>query len=439
MDTLLHSPPNPLLEEGEMIGFDVWAEVHARARRGEAKQKIARELGLDRKTVRRILGQARPMPYQRQARRPSLVAPYLDYIQCRVAEVDYNAYRIFQELQGRGYAGGYEMVKLPVRPLRAERDRQREATMRFETPPGHQAQVDWASVTACIAGQRRRVHRFVMVLCYSRCQYFEFTEDETLATLITCHEPAFDWFGGLPEEIRYDNPKTIVLQRDWLGRHITWNPQFWDFAHYYGFTPGLCPPGRAQTKGKVEPGIKYGKRAFVLGGAFTSLADLNDQGRQWIRTVADQRLHGTTFQQPAERFRDERLRSHQGKAPYHLHTILVRKVALDCLVTVDTNRYSVPPAYVGRLVDVQWGPDAMVQIYHGGILIATHPRADGQHQLCIDPIHYQALRQQHPIPPALHGHPSPLPLTSWPQPFPEVEVRELACYEALVSPEVGHG
>jgi transposase len=438
MDRLLHSPPNPLLEEGEMIGFDVWTEVHARARRGEAKQKIARELDLDRKTVRRILGQARPMPYQRQVRRPSLVVPYLDYIQRRVTEVDDNAYRIFQELQGRGYAGGYEMVKLAVRPLRVERDRQREATMRFETPPGHQAQVDWASVTTCIAGQRRRVHMFVMVLSYSRCQYFEFTEDETLATLITCHEHAFDWFGGLPEEILYDNPKTIVLRRDWQGRHITWNPQFWDFAHYYGFTPRLCPPGRAQTKGKVEAGIKYGKRAFVLGGAFASLADMNDQGHQWIRAVADQRVHGTTFQRPAERFREEPLRGHQGKAPYHLHTVLGRKVAQDCLVTVDTNRYSVPAAYVGRIVDVQWGPDATVQISHGGTLIATHPRAIGQHQLCIDPAHYHVLRSRRALSSPLHGPLSPLTLTSRPELFPEVEVRELACYEAFANQEVGH-
>jgi transposase len=225
-----------------MSGFDVWTEVHTRARRGEADQKIARELGLDRKTVRRILGHARSLPYQRQMRRPALVAPSLDYIQRWVTGVDYNAYRIFQEWQGQGYAGGYEMVKLAVRPLRVERDRQREATRRFETPPGHQAQVDGASVTAYTAGQRRRVHMFVMVLSYSRCQSCEVTEDATLATLITCHEHAFDWFSGLPEESLYDNTKTIVLRRDWLGRHIPWNPQFWDFAHHYGFTPRLCPP-----------------------------------------------------------------------------------------------------------------------------------------------------------------------------------------------------
>ena len=106
MDDLLHSPPNSRREEGEMIGFDLWTELHARARRGEAQQKMARELGIDRKTVRRLLAQERPVPYQRPGPPPSLVNPYLHYIQHRVTEVDYNAYRIFQELKVQGYAGG---------------------------------------------------------------------------------------------------------------------------------------------------------------------------------------------------------------------------------------------------------------------------------------------------------------------------------------------
>jgi transposase len=225
-----------------MIGFDLWTEIHARARRGEAKQKMARELGLDRKTVRRLLAQERPVPYQRTMTRPALVTPYLDYIQRRVTEVDYNAYRLFQELKGQGYAGGYEMVKLAVRPLRAERDRLAQATLRFETAPGRQAQVDWGSTWAQIGAQRVRVQLFVMVLGYSRRLYVECTRDQTLGSLLTCHQHAFDWFGGLTEEILYDNAKTVVLKRDWEGRVLEWHPQLWDFAQYYGFTPRLCRP-----------------------------------------------------------------------------------------------------------------------------------------------------------------------------------------------------
>jgi transposase len=145
MATLLHSPPNPWQEEGDTIGFDLWTEIHARARRGEANQQMARDLGIDRKTVRRILSQVRLIPYRRRVPRPSVVASYLEYIQRRVGEVDYNSHRIFQELRDQGYPGGYEMVKLAVRPLRAERDRLAAATLRFETAPGRQAQVDWGT------------------------------------------------------------------------------------------------------------------------------------------------------------------------------------------------------------------------------------------------------------------------------------------------------
>lgn len=437
MDELLHSPPNSREEEGEMIGFDLWTEIHGRARCGEAKQKIARELGLDRKTVRRLLAQERPVPYQRTGPRPSLVTPYLDYIQRRVTEVDYNAYRIFHELQAQGYPGGYEMVKLAVRPLRAERDQLAEATLRFETAPGRQAQVDWGSTWTHIGAQRVCIQLFVMVLGYSRRLYVELTRDQTLGSLLACHQHAFDWFGGLTEEILYDNPKTVVLKRDWDGRVIEWHPQLWDFAQYYGFTPRLCRPYRAQTKGKVESGIKYVKRSFVMGRQFPTWDALNPMAQEWVMTVADQRIHGTIFRKPAEAFLEEPLRPHHSRPPYRLHTVLCRKVATDCLVTLETNRYSVPPAYVGRPVDVHCSAEGAIQIYHQGTLIATHPRATGQHQLCVDPAHYQALRPR-PRLPAAAGRDGPLALTTWSGPFPEVAVRPLACYEALISQEVGH-
>jgi transposase len=437
METSLHARPNPLQEEGEMMSFDLWTEIHARARRGEAKQQIARDLGLDRKTVRRIVSQARPMPYRRRVSHPSVVAPYLEYIQQRASEVDYNAHRIFHELRDQGYPGGYEMVKLAVRPLRTERDRLVAATLRFETAPGRQAQVDWGSTWAQIGDTRVRVQLFVMVLGYSRRLYVECTRDQTLASLLACHQHAFDWFGGLTEEILYDNPKTVVLKRDWEGRVIAWHPQFWDFAQYYGFTPRLCRPYRAQTKGKVESGIKYVKRSFVQGQRFPAWDALNPMAQAWVVTVADQRLHGTTFRKPAEAFQDERLRSHLGRPPYVLQTSLVRTVARDCLVMVETNRYSVPAAYVGQRVEVQWGPGETVQIYHRGTLIATHRRVRGQHECCIEPAHYAALRRPAPSPSAGPGDEG-MRLTNWTGPFPDVEVRPLAWYEALVRQEVGH-
>ena len=439
MDEILVSSPQKLVVgESTMIDFELWTEVHARCRRGQGKRTMARELGLDRKTVKRILAQERPTPYRRTVTRPSVVTPYLDYIQRRVTAVDYNAHRIFQELQALGYPGGYEMVKLAVRPLRTERNRLLEATLRFETAPGRQAQVDWGTTWAEVGAQRLRIQLFVMVLGYSRRLYVECTQDQPLASLLACHQHAFDWFGGIPEEILYDNPKTVVLKRDWEGRVIAWHPQFWDFAQYYGFTPRLCRPYRAQTKGKVESGIKYVKRSFVRGRPFPTWEAMTPMAQEWVVTVADQRIHGTTFRKPAEAFEEERLRSHVGRPPYVLQTSMLRTVARDCLVTVETNRYSVPAAYVGKRVEVQWGPEGTVHIYHRGTLIARHPRLSGQHQQCVEPRHYQLLQQQPAAPLERRDGPTGLALTAWTGPFPEVMVRQLSVYEALCGQEVGH-
>lgn len=151
------SPENATDGESPMIGFEFWREVHARFRQGQGKRTIAREPGVDRKPVQRILTQACPVPSARTANRATKVAPSIAYLQQRAPAVDYNAYRLFLELQGQGYAGGDELVNRAVRPLRAERERLAAATLRFETGPGRQAQVDWGSTWAEIGGQRLRI------------------------------------------------------------------------------------------------------------------------------------------------------------------------------------------------------------------------------------------------------------------------------------------
>jgi hypothetical protein len=270
-----------------------------------------------------------------------------------------------------------------------------------------------------------------MVLGYSRRLYAEFTADQTLASLIRCHEHAFEWFGGLTEEILYDNPKTVVLKRDWEGRVVEWHPQFWDFARYYGFTPRLCRPYRAQTKGKVESGIKYVKRSFVKGRPFPAQEAMNPMVQDWLVTVADQRIHGTTFRKPAELFPQEQLRSQGGKPPYQLLTPIVRVVARDCMVTVGTNRYSVPSAYVGKVVQVHVGTP--LQIYYRGELIAAHTPLAGTHQVQMDPRHYEGLWPRRPPPAMSAAGTASEALSLWPIPREGVQVRDLAVYEALVS------
>jgi transposase len=323
----------------QMLNHDQWSMVKTLAKLGYKNRKISRELDIDRNTVRKILKQDQYEPYHHEIRKPSILEPFMSFIHERAPRIDFNATRIYNKLKLKGYTGSYCMVKLAVRPLREAAISAATATLCFETPPGKQAQMDWGSTLVMLNGQPKRFHVFVLVLGYSRALYVEFTEDEKLPSLILCHEHAFEWFGGLPEEILYDNPKTIVQKRD--NGTILFNSKFQDFACYYGFDIRVCQPYRARTKRKIESGVKYVKKSFILGHQFRSLEDLNERARSWVRDTADQRIHGTTHQKPADWFTEENLRPFGTKPPLIIQGSAMRKVPADCLVSFESNRYSV--------------------------------------------------------------------------------------------------
>jgi transposase len=420
METVLH--PHENNGGGQLLDLDQWAQIRSLKKLGHSIRRIARDLEIDRNTVRKALRASDPPQYVRTKVQEFKVDPFLGYICNRAAAVGFNAHKIYEEIKKLGYNGCYTTVKQIVRPLRQEQKLIEEATIRFETPPGLQAQVDWGSKTVMIGGQIIRVHIFVMVLCYSRAIYVEFTMDEKLPTLIACHEHAFAWFGGIPEEILYDNPKTIVLDRTTANARI--NPKFEDFCRYYGYTPRLCRPYRARTKGKVESGVKYVKRSFLAGEEFPSLASANEQVLTWIREVADQRIHGTTHEQPAARFRLESLRPFTGRPPYILQVWKMRKVPADCLVSYATNRYSVPWKYVYQTVELQ-EQGGQISIYHQGALITTHRKAEGKYQVVMNPEHYRGISGKHDA------------VRKVATSLPEVEVRSLDVYAALAEGGAG--
>lgn len=411
MSSVIH--PHEIHGGGEqLLSLDKWANIRALHGLGHSIRKIARDLDIDRNTVRKAIRASGPPQYVRISEKPTKISPYLDYIKNRAPLVGFNATRIFEEIRRMGYDGGYSSVRDTIRPLRDDHQAIIAATMRFETPPGKQAQVDWGSCLMDIEGKPKRVHIFVMVLGHSRAIYVEFTDGEKFETLISCHEKAFDWFGGLPEEILYDNPKTIVSSRD--NGLPKLNPNFEDFASYHGFLPRLCQPRRPQTKGKVESGIKYVKRSFVLGSSFPSIDAANLGVKEWIRNVADCRIHGTTHQKPEELFREEKLNPVR-RPSYILQTIALRKVPSDCLVSFNSNRYSVPWRYAGKTVDVQNGPESTVRIYHEGNLIAAHDRIEGKHQVSSDKEHYRNILTRKSHLPPMH----------------EVQIRPLDVYELI--------
>lgn len=391
--------------------------------RGMSITQIAEELGRDRKTVRKWLEQDLPVNYPERKLVEGKLDGYKDYIRNRMAEGCLNARVLLDEIREKGYTGSITILRLFMQPLRPAI--QSKATERFETSPGQQAQVDWGHFRVKQEGGFKRLYAFVMVLGYSRAMYVEFTEDERLETLMGCHTRAFAYFGGITQTCLYDNMKTVVAGHDENGE-VVWNERFARFAEHYGFVIRRCKPYRARTKGKVENGVGYLRKNFwPRVQSFSGLQDLNAQVRHWLDTVANRRLHGTTFQVPMELWKEENLQPVTGIS-FAYADRFHRKVSADCYVSYDANRYSVPFAYVGSVVEVQDEKNGTLRIFFGGQLIAEHPKSMGRHQIISNKKHFEGIRTitSRPV-----GEPTPRYV---PQTAPEVLERPLSAYESLM-------
>ncbi len=263
-----------------------------------------RELGVSRNTVRRYL---RAPEVPRPAPRPprgSKLDPYKGVVLQRLAEGVDNCVVLLRELRARGYTGSYTLLKNFVQPLRGPRTPQ--GTVRFETAPGEQAQVDFGSCAYVRPdGRAQRVWLFTMVLRWSRALYVEFVGRADTATFIRCHLQGFEYFGGVVQHCLYDRTKLVVLGLTETGE-VQWNAQFLDFALRLGFEIRLCQGYRPQTKGRAERGIQYVKGNLWPGVRFVDLEDLNRQALAWLDTVAHVRVHGTTRERPVDRLAVER-------------------------------------------------------------------------------------------------------------------------------------
>jgi len=257
-----------------MLKVEERVMIRDQYRRGVTISDLARETGHDRKTIRSVVRGPTVPPRKRKPRAKKL-DPFVPYLEMRIQEGVLNCNKLLEEIRKRGYRGGKSLLKTFVQPHREAR--RQEATVRFETEPGEQAQVDWGHFGYIEhRGRRRKLYAFLMALGWSRASYLEFTVSVNAAWWLRCHVHAFRYFGGVPRVVLHDNLKTSVLDREADGR-IIWNERYLDFADYYGFTPRACRPYRAQTKGKVESGVRYVRGNFWPGLKFVDLADLNRQ------------------------------------------------------------------------------------------------------------------------------------------------------------------
>lgn len=428
LDRVVSLPREPGSAEERMLRGELVREIVARKERGEGIKRIARELGVDRKTVRRWLRLGGWQPRRpRPRRRP--IDQFTDFIARRGPEVGWNGVVLHRELAGLGFTGSYQQLQRYLKPHRAQRKWAELATVRFETGPGEQAQVDYGQLRVWIGEQLETVHLFVLTLGYSRRLFTYAYRNEKLASLLDGHERAFRHFGGVTLSCLYDNPRTLVLGRS--DNRVVWHPLFEDFARYYGFTPHACQPYRARTKGKVESGVKYVKRNALAGRRFSSWEELNRWLERWSGEVADVRIHGTTHERPCDRFAREQLTPLGTRPPYRYERVHERRVANDALVAVGAARYSVPAEYVGALVSVQESAEHY-EFFHEGKLVARHQKAV-RHSVVMEPAHYAGLlrvRGEAARPAAPRFDPNFGQLG-------EVMVRDLALYETASQGEGG--
>src|SRR5215207_880307 len=360
---------------------------------GWGTRRIAAEFGCSRNTVKRYVERGGWAPLA-VASRPRALDGLESWLAERFRRHRGNADVVRQELLAeRGISISLRTVERAVAHLRRELAAAARATVRFETPPGRQMQIDFGGASVVIGGQAVRVFLFVATLGYSRRTFVRAFRHERQAAWVDGIEGAFRHFGGLPAEILLDNARALVVHHDAQTREVVFNERLHAFARYWGVTPRACAPYRARTKGKDERGVGYVKRNAIAGHRFASLEELQAQLTRWTREVADVRVHGTTAEPPIERFeRDERsaLAPLAAKAPFLQVRELTRRVHSDACIELDTNRYSVPWKLIGGSVTVV-AAERQVRVLYAGQEIACHAQNAGRRVTVIERAHLAGI------------------------------------------------
>ena len=385
-DLVSPAPEVPVVE-GEIV-----TAIRELTDRGWGSKAIARELGIARNTVRRY--RRHPVVAGQQVRSPRrLTADVVQEAQTLYTSVaEHNAVVVHRLLRDEGRTIGLRTVQRAVAPVRQAQRAADVATVRVETAPGAQIQVDFGEKRVTIAGTAITVFLLVAVLSYSRRTFVKAFLHERQDDWREGIAAAFLHFGGVVLTVLGDNARALVRGRDRATGTVMFHPGYLAFCRDWDVQPRACAPYRARTKGKVESGVKFVKRNALAGRTFASFAALEQHLAQWM-DEADQRVHGTTHERPCDRFvRDEQtaLRALPARPLPRREQRLRRRVASDAFVDVETVRYSVPYQLVRDHVDVAID-EQTVRIFHGTALVATHARSREPFARVVEPTHLAGL------------------------------------------------
>jgi transposase len=407
--------------EVAVISEEELMDVRALQRQGLSYAEIGRLLGRDWRTVKRYVEHGAQPAYQRR-RMPSKLDQFKPLIdQWLAGEPRLLATRIHQDLvRDYGFTGSYNTVRRYT-----ERTRPRpepRMTERFETAPGHQAQIDWSheQPIRTTSGLELPLYCFHMVLGHSRDSFCALTGSQDLVTFWACHRAAFSHFGGVPHELLYDRTKTVV--RTHVGREVSlgervFHPQALASAHHYGFSMRLCRAYRPETKGKVESDVPYVRERLLRAHGFSSYEQANAGWEDWNEEVARKRVHGTHGE--VVQVRADRDRAALGSlppAPYLVVERTTRVVARDGLFSFEGRRYAVPDARPGERVELLLGAKELeaYRVSDGSRLARHHRGAPAK--VAADPAEHSVS----------------LAAVLGALPDPEVHARPLARYEEAI-------
>lgn len=357
---------------------------------------IAHLTGVDRKTVSRVIARKKIETEQKKIMRTSLLDQYKPKVkEFLIKDPTMAAATMLHRLREFGYMGGLTILKDHVRELKLKSSpKLREAFLRLEFAPGECAQVDWGEF-GDVFGDGIKMHCFVMVLCYSRLTYIEFTRSERFEDFIRAHENAFNYFGGVPKECWYDNLATAVQERH--GSLVKFNPRFFSYMGHHHISPHACNPARGNEKGRVESGVKFIRSHFWSGRTFKDFDDLCLQSMLWRDQFLNLREHRVTRRIIKNFFEAEEKKTLRPMSDLKFETdeVLSKTMGSDFHFIFETNRYSVPWTFAGLTVTVRITAKT-IKVYYHEKYVAGHERSYLKNKVFTNPKHQDGLLTRKP-------------------------------------------
>ena len=378
-----------------MYRLNRWAAVQELYKRKVPKAQIAKQLGMSRNTVKRLLQYSEEPHYHRDSY-SSILDPFKEQIyEWRLRPYEFNGTRIFRELQKRGYTGSIGPVYRYLRVLdQSEQHISSKATERIETPPGDQAQFDWSEYEVWVGGRLRKVYCFSMILSASRKKAVCFSLKADADAIYEAIQELYEDLGGVTLELLIDNPKALVIENSPKDEtEIRYNPKALLLAAHLGTELNACPYYWPRKKGKVENPFQYIEEQFIKGNQFDTMEELNRRGKRFIQDW-NQEKHTTTRRIPHEFFETDECRMllPLPESRYMSGTLEKRKVSTDSLVSIQASKYSVPVKYVDKEVFYRIVYGFRIEIYdRKRNLILTCEASEEKHTVRRIDAHYEAI------------------------------------------------